>query len=40
MTSLRDKISKPTKNAIVKYIVSYKPKERYQADTVLLSNYI
>ena len=32
--------SKPRKNAIVKHIESYKPKERYQADTVLLSNYI
>ena len=32
--------SKPRKNAIVKHIESYKPKERYQADTILLSNYI
>ena len=32
--------SKPRKNIIVKHIESYKPKERYQADTVLLSNYI
>ena len=32
--------SKPRKNTIVKHIESYKPKERYQADTVLLSNYI
>ena len=32
--------SKPRKNEIVKHIESYKPKERYQADIVLLSNYI
>ena len=32
--------SKPRKNAIVKHIESYKPKERYQTDTVILSNYI
>ena len=30
--------SKPRKNVIVTHIESYKPKERYQADTVLLSN--
>ena len=34
------RISKPRKNAIVKHIESYTPKERYQADTVLLSSYI
>ena len=32
--------SKPRKNLIVKHIDSHKPKERYQADTVLLSDYI
>ena len=34
------KTSKPRKNLIVKYIDSHKAKERYQADTVLLSDYI
>ena len=32
--------SKPRKNLIVKHIDSHKPKERYRADTVLLSDYI
>ena len=32
--------SKQRKNLIVKHIDSHKPKERYQADTVLLSDYI
>ena len=32
--------SKPRKNLIVKDNDSHRPKERYQADTVLLSDYI
>ena len=32
--------SKPRKNLIVKHIDSHKPKERYQADTVLFSDYM
>ena len=32
--------SKPRKSLIVKHIDSHKPKERYQAVTVLLSDYI
>ena len=32
--------SEPRKNVIVKPIESFKPKERNQADTVLISNYV
>ena len=40
MTSLRDKNIKTKKKCNSKTNWIYKPKERYQADTVLLSNYI
>ena len=32
--------SKPRKNIATKYIESHRAKERYQADTVFLSDYL
>ena len=37
---LKSSFSEPRKNVKVKYIESYKPRERYQADIVLISNYV
>ena len=34
------KTTKPRKNVVIKHIDSSMPKERYQPDTVLLSNYV
>ena len=32
--------SKPRKNVVIKHIDSFKPKDRYQVDTVQLSKYV
>ena len=40
MSSLRNKGIKAKKNAVIKHIDSFKPKDRYQADTVRLSKYL